>query len=149
MGDKSLRDQETPGGGQNLPQTCQSLPALLSLLLSSMSLAQVPHTSFFPLSSNKSKQRILRASLVAQSVKNLPAMQETRLQSLGWEDSPGEGNGNLLQYSCLENPMGRGTWRVTVYGVTRVRHNLATKPPPLQGTMSLPCPGSREHITAG
>ena len=37
---------------------------------------------------------------------------------------------NLLQYSCLENPMDRGAWRATVHGVTRVGHNLATKPPP-------------------
>ena len=43
--------------------------------------------------------------------------------------SPGEGNGNPLQYSCLENPMDRGTWRATVHGVTRVGHNLVTKPP--------------------
>ena len=42
--------------------------------------------------------------------------------------SPREGNGNLLQYSCLENPMDRGSWQATVYGVTRVRHDLATKP---------------------
>ena len=41
--------------------------------------------------------------------------------------SPGEGNGNPLQYSCLENPMDRGAWRTTVVGVTRVRHALATK----------------------
>ena len=32
--------------------------------------------------------------------------------------SPGEGNGNLLQYSCLENPMDGGTWRAAVYGIT-------------------------------
>ena len=38
-------------------------------------------------------------------VKHLPAMQETRVRSLGQEDSPGEGNGNPLQNSCLENPM--------------------------------------------
>ena len=31
--------------------------------------------------------------------------------------SPGEGNGNPLQYSCLENPMDRGAWHVTVHGV--------------------------------
>jgi len=43
--------------------------------------------------------------------------------------SPGEGNGSPLQYSCLENSMGRGTWRATVHGVTRVGHDLATKPP--------------------
>ena len=34
--------------------------------------------------------------------------------------SPGEGNGNPLQYSCLENPMDRGAWRATVYGVTEL-----------------------------
>ena len=34
--------------------------------------------------------------------------------------SPGEGNGNPLQYSCLENPMDRGAWRDTVHGVTGV-----------------------------
>ena len=43
--------------------------------------------------------------------------------------SLGEGNGNPLQYSCLENPMDRGTWRATVRGITRVGHDLATKPP--------------------
>ena len=44
--------------------------------------------------------------------------------------SPGERNGNPLQYSCLENPMNRGAWQTTVRGVARVRHNLATKQPP-------------------
>ena len=43
-----------------------------------------------------------------------------------------EGNGNprMLWYSCLGNPMNRGAWWATVHGVTGVRHNLATKPPP-------------------
>ena len=41
--------------------------------------------------------------------------------------SPGEGNGNSLQYSCRENPMDTGAWRVTVYGVARVGHDWATK----------------------
>ena len=44
--------------------------------------------------------------------------------------SPGEGNGNPLQYSCLENPMDRGAWWATAHGVTRVEHDLVTKPPP-------------------
>ena len=44
--------------------------------------------------------------------------------------SPGEGNGNPLQYSCLENPMDRGAWQATVHGFARVRHDLVTKPPP-------------------
>ena len=35
----------------------------------------------------------------------------------GLRRSPGEGNGNLLQYSCLENPMDSGTWQAPVYGV--------------------------------
>ena len=44
--------------------------------------------------------------------------------------SPGEGNGNPLQYSCLENPMDRGAWWATAHGVARVGHDLATKLPP-------------------
>ena len=42
---------------------------------------------------------------------------------------PGEGNGNPLQYSCLENPIDRGAWRAIVYGVTSVGHGLAAKKP--------------------
>ena len=43
------------------------------------------------------------------------------------ERSPGGGNDNLLQYSCLENPMDIGDWWATVHGVTKVGHNLVTK----------------------
>ena len=39
----------------------------------------------------------------------------------------GEGNGNPLQSSCLENPMDRRAWQATVHGVARVGHDLATK----------------------
>ena len=38
----------------------------------------------------------------------------------------GEGNGNPLQYSCLENPMDRGVWWATVHGSLRVRHDWVT-----------------------
>ena len=129
------------------------------------------------------------ASLVAQTVKNLPAMQEIWVWSLCWEDplekrmatpssilawripwtegightlmtsfflvtsiktyfqirsqseiwgvgtstyllgytihSIGEGNGNLLQYSCLGKPMDRGTWGATVHGVTKSRIQIS------------------------
>ena len=50
-------------------------------------------------------------STLAQWVKTLPAMQETQkawVQSPGLGGSSGRGNGNPLQYSCLENPMDRG-----------------------------------------
>ena len=39
-----------------------------------------------------------------------------------------EGNGNPLQYSCLENPMDRGAWQAIVNGVSRVEYDLATIP---------------------
>ena len=42
--------------------------------------------------------------------------------------SSGKGNGNPLQYSCLENPIDREAWQATVHGVARVGHDLATKP---------------------
>ena len=49
----------------------------------------------------------------------LPAVQETRIRSLGQEDPPGEGNGNPLQYSCLGSPMDRGAWQAAAYGVAK------------------------------
>ena len=70
---------------------------------------------------------LLKESLVAQMVKDLPAMQETGVQSLGpipgLGRSPGEGNGNLLQYSCLENSMERGALWVQSMGSQRVGHD--------------------------
>ena len=60
---------------------------------------------------------------------NPPAMQEMQVQSQ-WERSPGEGNGNPLQYSCLGNPMERGAQWAPARGVTRVGHDLEIKPLP-------------------
>ena len=59
------------------------------------------------------------ASLVAQMVKNPPAVWETWILSPGWEDPPGEGNSYPLKYSCLENSIDRGAWQVTVHGVAK------------------------------
>ena len=61
-------------------------------------------------------------------------MWETWVRSLGQEDSPGEGYGNPLQYSCLENPMDGGAWWATVQGVAKSRtwlSNWTTKTIPL------------------
>ena len=74
---------------------------------------------------NLKDERILNLniiSLMAQLVKNPPANAgDIRDMSLipGSGRSPGEGNGNLLQYSCLENSMDRGAWWVTVYRVAK------------------------------
>ena len=59
------------------------------------------------------------ASLVVQMIKYLPAMREAQVRSLGWKRSPGEGNGNPFQYSCLENSMDGGAWQATVCGVAK------------------------------
>ena len=62
-------------------------------------------------------------------VKNLPANAGAAGDmgsNPGSERSPGGGNGNPLQYSCLENPMDRGAWRATVHGITRATvHGIA------------------------
>ena len=53
--------------------------------------------------------------------------QETQVQFLSWEDlSAGEGNGNPLQYSFLENPFGRGAWQATVQEVAKNPSQLST-----------------------
>ena len=60
------------------------------------------------------------ASQVALVVKNLPANAEERRNTgsiPGLGRSLGEGNGSPLQYSCLENPIGRGAWWATVHSV--------------------------------
>ena len=58
-------------------------------------------------------------------VANLPAMQETQFDPwLG--RSPGEGNGNPLQYSWLDNSMDREAWQMTIHGVTVSRTWLST-----------------------
>ena len=61
-----------------------------------------------------------QASLGAQLVKNLPAMRETWVRSLGWEDSPGEGKGYSLQYSGLKNSM-----RCIIHGVAKSRTQMS------------------------
>ena len=52
-------------------------------------------------------------------VKNLPANARDAGSIPGSERSPGVGNGNPLQYSCLGYPMDRGAWRATVHGVAK------------------------------
>ena len=74
---------------------------------------------------NSLNSRLVWASLVAQTVKNPPAVQETCVQSLGREDFPGEGNGNPLQYTCLGNPMDRGAWQAIVHGVAKSQTRLS------------------------
>ena len=51
--------------------------------------------------------------------------------------SPGGGNGNPLQYSCLENSVDRGAWRATVHGVSKSQTRLSTSkgPPSIQGDL--------------
>ena len=56
------------------------------------------------------------AFLVAHTVKNLPAMQEAWVQSLGWEDPLEEGMATHSNTLAWRIPMDRGTWRATVHG---------------------------------
>ena len=67
---------------------------------------------------------------MAQLVKNLPANAGDLGLILGSGRSAGEGNGNTLQSSCLENPIDRGAWKATVHRVPGVGRDLVTKPPP-------------------
>ena len=70
---------------------------------------------------------VLWASQVVLVVKNLPAnARDIRDADLipVLRRSPGGGNSNPLQYSCLENPMDRGPWRAAVHGVAKSRTRL-------------------------
>ena len=59
----------------------------------------------------------LTVFLVAQMVKNTPAMWETWVRSLGWEDPLEEGMATHYSILAWRMPMDRGTWRATVHGV--------------------------------
>ena len=61
---------------------------------------------------------VLRASLVTQMVKNPPAMRESWVRSLGWEDPLEEGMATHCSILAWRIPMDRGAWRATVYKLT-------------------------------
>ena len=67
----------------------------------------------------------IMASQVAQWLKNPPANAGDARLILGSGRSPGEGNGNQLQYSCLDNPMDRGTWQASFHAVTKSQTRLS------------------------
>ena len=79
---------------------------------------------------NKLGREGIWASLVAQLVKNLPAMQELLVWFWGWEDPLEKEMATHSSILTLEKPMDRGARQAIVHGVTRVGHDLATKPPP-------------------
>ena len=62
---------------------------------------------------------------MAQMVKNLPAMQETWVQSLGWEDPLEEGMAIHSSILAWRIPMDRGTWQAIVHGVAKSRTQLS------------------------
>ena len=69
---------------------------------------------------------LYRASLVTQTVKNLPAMRETWVQSLGWDDPLEEGMATHSSILAWRIPMDRGAWWATVLGVAELdttKHN--------------------------
>ena len=70
---------------------------------------------------------VVVASLVAQTIKESACNVGDPGSIPGSGRFPGEGNGNPLQYSCLENTMDRGAWWATVHGVTKSWTQLSTR----------------------
>ena len=73
---------------------------------------------------------------MAQTVKNLPAIRETWVQSLGWEDPLEEGMASHSSILAWRIPMDRGAWQATVNGVTKNQIGLSDLAP--VATLSLP-----------
>ena len=85
------------------------------------------NTDILPFFQISEYYRLNGASVVAQLVKNPPAMQETWIRSLSWEDDQEEGMATHSNILAWRIPMDRGAWRATVHGVTRVRHDWVIK----------------------
>ena len=64
-------------------------------------------------------------TLVTQTVKNLPAVQETWVRSLGWEDPLEEGMATHSSTLAWKIPMDRGAWRATAHGVAKSQTRLS------------------------
>ena len=75
-------------------------------------------SGMLPLKKKKKKLNCW-TSLLAQMVKNLPAVQEAQLLIPGSRRFPEEGNGNPIRYSCLENSKDRGAWWALVHGIAK------------------------------
>ena len=67
------------------------------------------------------RERLITVSLMAQKVKNPSVMQETWVQSLGWEDTLEEGMAALSNILAWRIPKDKGTWRAAVHEVTKSR----------------------------
>ena len=92
-------------------RSCSLKMSKLLFLLELVASSQVnPQVAYCSISCIFSRRLLLNVNMMAQPVKNLPAMLEIWV----WSLIPGEGNGNTLQYSCLENSMDRGVWWATV-----------------------------------
>ena len=109
-----MHEQDGPGRGNRWPEKgwcCLQGPHSITRPPSSTRL-QANGVISFPYS------LICMASQVVLVVKNLPANADVRDTGSipGQGRSPGEGNGNTLQYSCLENSIDRGAWWATVHG---------------------------------
>ena len=109
--------------GKNTRVGCHSL--LQGIFTTQGWTSGLPHAGrFFTIWATRilnNTKRMSGASQVALVVKNLPvSAEEVRDVGLipGLGRSPGRGQGNPLQYSCLETPMARGAWRATVHRVT-------------------------------
>ena len=83
-----------------------------------------PHRTLLTQHLQLDKISVHGASVVAQTAKSAWNAGDPGLFP-GWERSPGEGNGNPLWYSCLENPMDRGAWQATVHEVTKSQTRLS------------------------
>ena len=78
--------------------------------------ASGPAWRFFP---NPESRALRSSSCLARKPPRAPQLKETPETPPSSRGSPGGGHGNPLLYSCLENPMDRGAWQVTVHGVTK------------------------------
>ena len=74
---------------------------------------------YYLVSKQNTKPRLFEGFSHGSVAKNLPANAGDSGSILWLGRSSGEGNGNPLQYSCLGNPMDRGTWRATVHGIEK------------------------------
>ena len=111
----SLRTISAPSRGPGDCERVQSGSCAPALLCCREALGDVVYCSLPEVGTKLNKQEVKASACNAGDLGSIP----------GSGRCPGEGNGNPLQYSCLENPMDRGAWWATVHGVAKSRTRLS------------------------
>ena len=114
---RGIKVYDCDAAAKRLMRTSPTLQADIKALVGSMEKAAISKFLLASEDNQKAINSIIHPAVFRDFQES--GMEWMESQSPGREDSPGERNGNLLQYFCWVNPIDRGAWWATVHGITK------------------------------